>query len=109
PRSWCAARWSLPSRSPRGRARTASPSPSRAAGRRTCDGRRSQVLRPPHFAFHSARPAKGFYREMKVTHSVTLDAPVDQVWKVLLDPNEIAACIPGCEGLEPVGENQYHA
>lgn len=46
---------------------------------------------------------------MKVTHTVTLNAPVDKVWKVLLDPNEIAGCIPGCEGLTPVGNDQYEA
>ena len=46
---------------------------------------------------------------MKVTHTVTLQAPVDQVWKVLLDPNELAGCIPGCDGLTPIGDDQYEA
>lgn len=46
---------------------------------------------------------------MNVTHQVTLNAPVDKVWKVLLDPQQIAGCIPGCEGLNPLGDDQYEA
>ncbi|MBI4497517.1 MAG: carbon monoxide dehydrogenase subunit G [Chloroflexi bacterium] len=46
---------------------------------------------------------------MKVTHTVLVNAPVDQVWKVLLDPQQIAGCIPGCDGLTPLGEDQYEA
>ena len=30
---------------------------------------------------------------------VTIDAPADRVWAFLLDPNAIAACIPGVENV----------
>lgn len=46
---------------------------------------------------------------MRVTYVVTLHAPVDQVWKVLLDPAQIAGCIPGCDVLHPIGEGEYEA
>ena len=36
-------------------------------------------------------------------------APPDQVWKMLLDPDTLAAILPGCESMERVGENTYRA
>ena len=44
---------------------------------------------------------------MKVTGEYVFDAPREQVWKGLLDPEVLAATMPGCEKLELVGENQY--
>lgn len=46
---------------------------------------------------------------MKLTGSHTLDAPRDEVWEALLDPDVIAATLPGCDALEEVGENEYVA
>jgi carbon monoxide dehydrogenase subunit G len=37
------------------------------------------------------------------------DAPVEQVWKTLLDPAVLARTIPGCQRLEPTGEDAYEA
>jgi carbon monoxide dehydrogenase subunit G len=46
---------------------------------------------------------------MDITGSYTFNAPPDRVWGLLMDPAVIAACIPGCEGLEPDGEDRYRA
>lgn len=46
---------------------------------------------------------------MDITGSYTFDAPPERVWTVLMDPAAIAACIPGCERLEPDGEDRYKA
>jgi 2-furoyl-CoA dehydrogenase large subunit len=40
---------------------------------------------------------------------VVLDAPPEAVFRVLLDPAALAKVIPGCNALEPVGENRYRA
>src|SRR5262245_3774272 len=46
---------------------------------------------------------------MDVTGSYAFAAPPDVVWKLLVDPVVIAACLPGCDGLEPIGEDRYRA
>ena len=46
---------------------------------------------------------------MKVSGSYTFDLPAQKVWEALTDPAVLASCIPGCSGLEAVGENQYQA
>ena len=46
---------------------------------------------------------------MDITGSYTFDASPERVWTVLMDPAVIAACIPGCERLEPDGEDRYKA
>ena len=46
---------------------------------------------------------------MKVTGTYTFNAPAAQVWDTLMDPQVLAGCIPGCEGLEPTGEGAYQA
>ena len=45
---------------------------------------------------------------MDVAATYTFQAPRKQVWSLLIDPLVIAACLPGCESLEPVGEDIYH-
>ena len=40
---------------------------------------------------------------------VTLSAPVEEVWRRLLDPRELAAIIPGCRGLTQDGPDSYSA
>jgi len=34
-------------------------------------------------------------------------ARLDKVWRSLNDPEVLKACIPGCDRVEPTGENQY--
>ena len=46
---------------------------------------------------------------MEVKAEYIFEAPVDRVWQVLLDPDSLERCMPGCEGLEPVSEGQYQA
>ena len=36
-------------------------------------------------------------------------APPETVFDAMTDPGVVAACLPGCEGLDPVGENRYEA
>jgi carbon monoxide dehydrogenase subunit G len=36
-------------------------------------------------------------------------APIQRVWEFLLDPEKIGPCIPGCEKIEPRGENAYES
>jgi uncharacterized protein len=44
---------------------------------------------------------------MNISGSYTLNAPREQVWNALLDPDLLKRAIPGCESLEPTGDNQY--
>lgn len=46
---------------------------------------------------------------MDIAGTYTFDAPPEKVWALLMDPAVIAASIPGCESLEPIGENTYRA
>src|SRR6185437_6598992 len=44
---------------------------------------------------------------MDISSSYTLNAPREQVWDALLDPDLLKRAIPGCESLERTGDNQY--
>ncbi len=46
---------------------------------------------------------------MDITGTYTFAAPPDRVWKLMLDPEAIASCIPGCEKLEPLGDDRFKA
>lgn len=46
---------------------------------------------------------------MEITGSYTFVAPPERVWSLLMDPEAIASCIPGCEGLTPDGPDRYRA
>ena len=46
---------------------------------------------------------------MDITGTYTFNASHGRVWQLLMDPTVIAACIPGCETLEPVGDDRYRA
>ena len=46
---------------------------------------------------------------MKVEGTFTIKAKQDRVWELLQDPDVLAACIPGCEKLEPTGADTYAA
>jgi len=44
---------------------------------------------------------------MNLEATYTFDAPVDRTWALLMDTEAIAACLPGCRGLRPAGDNRY--
>jgi carbon monoxide dehydrogenase subunit G len=46
---------------------------------------------------------------MEITGSYAFAASRERVWNLMLDPGAIASCIPGCEQLEPDGDNRYRA
>jgi carbon monoxide dehydrogenase subunit G len=46
---------------------------------------------------------------VKVEGSFTYDAPRDRVWAVLMNPEALKSCIPGCESLTPNGEDSFEA
>jgi len=46
---------------------------------------------------------------MDITGSYTFNAPPDRVWDLLMDPQVISSCIPGCETFEPLGDDRYRA
>jgi carbon monoxide dehydrogenase subunit G len=46
---------------------------------------------------------------MRIEGSYTFDASVQTVWDTLLNPDVIAACMPGCEKFEAVGPDEYEA
>ena len=43
---------------------------------------------------------------MDITGSYTFNAPPDRVWDLLMNTDNIAACLPGCRKLEPIGDNR---
>ena len=46
---------------------------------------------------------------MQVKSSYTFNAPAATVWETILDPQTIARCMPGCQALDPLGDDQYEA
>ena len=44
---------------------------------------------------------------MDLNARYSFDAPVARVWDALMDAGTIAACLPGCKTLEPLGEDRY--
>ena len=44
---------------------------------------------------------------MKVSGEYTFAGSQDLVWGTLMDPEVLAAVLPGCEKLELVGDNEY--
>ncbi len=46
---------------------------------------------------------------MELQGKYTFNAPAERVWSLLMDTEAIAGCIPGCEKLEPLGEDRYRA
>jgi carbon monoxide dehydrogenase subunit G len=51
----------------------------------------------------------GGVAHLKIDGSYTFDAPRERVWRVLLDPNIMAQCMPGCESMNEIGPDQYEA
>lgn len=44
---------------------------------------------------------------MKISGSHTLNMPRQRVYDLLHDPVVLARCMPGCESLESIGDNEY--
>lgn len=40
--------------------------------------------------------------------SFTVKAPIEKVWAFLLDPQQVAQCIPGTEKIEVIDDTHYH-
>ena len=46
---------------------------------------------------------------MEMTSTRMVAASVDATWAALNDPQVLKACIPGCESIEPSGDNEFAA
>ena len=46
---------------------------------------------------------------MELSASYSFAASPQTVWDLLNDPTVIASCLPGCERLEPIGDDRYRA
>lgn len=46
---------------------------------------------------------------MKIEKQFRLNAPRDAVWAFITTPERVAACLPGCEAVEPLGDAKYRA
>ena len=46
---------------------------------------------------------------MDISGSYTFTAPPETVWALLMDPDVIASCIPGCDRFQPDGDDRYRA
>jgi carbon monoxide dehydrogenase subunit G len=44
---------------------------------------------------------------MKVSGSYTIPAPQERAYALLQDPAVLAKCMPGCESLDKIGEDEY--
>jgi carbon monoxide dehydrogenase subunit G len=46
---------------------------------------------------------------MELTATYSFPSPPSQVWGLLMDPEAIASCLPGCRELRPLGDDRYEA
>ncbi|MBI3979005.1 MAG: carbon monoxide dehydrogenase, partial [Chloroflexi bacterium] len=46
---------------------------------------------------------------MRIEGTCTIDASVERVWDLLLDPAVLARAIPGCDKFEPTGAEEFAA
>ena len=46
---------------------------------------------------------------MHLSATYAFDAPAEAVWALLMDADRVAACLPGCKGLHPIGDDRYEA
>ena len=46
---------------------------------------------------------------MQISGSYAFAAPIERVWDLLMNTDAIAACVPGCQELTPIGEDRYRA
>ena len=46
---------------------------------------------------------------MNITATYSFPAAPTEVWKLLMDPEAIKSCLPGCRELRPAGDDRYQA
>lgn len=46
---------------------------------------------------------------MDLAGSYSFAGSPSAVWNLLVDPDVVASCLPGCERLEPLGDDRYRA
>lgn len=46
---------------------------------------------------------------MKIEKTFQIQAPQNDVWAFITSPDQVAPCIPGCEGAEQTGDTTYKA
>ena len=46
---------------------------------------------------------------MNITATYSFTAAPTEVWKLLMDPEAIKSCLPGCRELRPAGDDRYQA
>ncbi len=46
---------------------------------------------------------------MEIRNTYKFPAPPQKVWTLLMDPEAIKSCLPGCRELQPVGGDRYQA
>ena len=44
---------------------------------------------------------------MDLSSTYLFDAPIDRVWNLLMDTEAVGKCLPGCRGLQAIGEDRY--
>ena len=44
---------------------------------------------------------------MELKARYTFPGPVGRVWDLLMDPEMISSCLPGCDAFEPIGDDRY--
>ena len=44
---------------------------------------------------------------MKISGTSSVPVPQERAYALLQDPAVLARCMPGCEGLDPIGEGEY--
>lgn len=61
----------------------------------------------PLFPYSLIPHRLGVHLQLKARY--VFNAPPARVWALLNDPEVIASCLPGCERLEPLGDDRYRA
>ena len=46
---------------------------------------------------------------MLVKEKFRVKGSLEDVWQFMMDPEKIGSCIPGCEKIEPLGEDSYRS
>ena len=46
---------------------------------------------------------------MQIDERYVVPAPPERVWSLLMDPADIASCLPGCQQLRDLGNDRYQA
>src|ERR1700728_4198720 len=64
---------------------------------------------PPARRTPQAEQKRGGARKLRGEGEATVKATAQQVWEMLLDPNTLAAVIPGCHGVEKISDTHFRA